>query len=101
MARPPTVVRIDIFDLAVLLWHVFRAQKTKEVGYNDADVPMQKLLNESRRVCDVRVETMERLLYCANMMDEVGKFWHYEGKSFDEFVTHLGVKYDKQYGWIK
>jgi len=96
-----TFVQITIFDLAVLLWHVFHAAQTSEVGYNDTEVPMKDLLAESRRICDVRVETLERLLYSANALDELGKFWHYEGKSFDEFIKGIGIKYDRNYGWIK
>lgn len=49
-------------------------------------------------------KALERVLFCLNMNDEDGFFWHPLDKSFDVFVREIlpnGYKFDKYYNLIE
>jgi len=95
-------IELNILDLSVLLWHVFRAAQDPRIGYNDSEMPLNQLIRQTGNSARaVNISLLEKLLYPANMLDEQGQFWHYKNKSFTEFVDSLGIKYDRNYGWIK
>lgn len=99
--KTPKLVDVDILDIAVLLWHVFRAAQTEEIGYNDVEMSLARLKKETNVTKRLSVSILEKLLYGANMMNEQGQFWHYDGIDFDTFLKRFELKYDQEYGWVK
>lgn len=101
MKTSSRLVDVNILDLAVLLCNVFRAAQSSDIGYNDAEMSLRRLKKECWMTKRLPVELVEKLLYCSNMLDEDGKFWHHEGKSFEQFLKAFEVAYDREYGWVK
>ena len=83
-------MNISTLDLAVLMYNVYRS--TQEFEYNDIDVSLDELILQNNPMVKLRLETVEKFLYCSNLLDEKGKFWHPSNKSFEQFL-------DKQLYW--
>lgn len=90
-AKPKTTVSLTLLDFAVLAWHLYAAIRDHEIGFNDADTTMHTLavrLNSGLKRA-VSLNTLESALYCCNLLDEQGRFWHPSGRSFDDFAKRL------------
>jgi hypothetical protein len=87
------------FDIAVMMWHLQLAAKDPDIGHNDADFDLKTLcaLMRTKQPCRINTIAIESALYSCNLMDEAGKFWHPEGKSFDEFLKDM-VFVSRQHG---
>lgn len=89
--QPDTRISIKTMDLAVLLWHLHAAAKDAEIGMNDAEETLEMVVGrlKTRQPHKIQTRGVEGALYCCNLMDEVGKFWHPEGKPFDQFLKEI------------
>ena len=96
-------VNIGLLDVAVLLHHVYLASSDPKIGYNDANESIFDLQRKVKGTLTLGIETVEKLLYYGNILDEDSKFWHHRGYSFDEFVESLDLdyKYDRRYSYFK
>lgn len=93
---------ISVLDIVVLLYNVYRASKNS-IGYNDADKTLAQLTSELKGHMKVRVDTLEKLLYASNMLDEQKKFWHYRDTTFDSFLKRVApkLKFDKKRNYFE
>ncbi len=87
---PPDRLRLSVLDLAILLFHVHRGTEIEQVGFEDCERTLQQLTAalEPKRVFVPR-ECVESALWSANLMDEVGEFWHPQGTGFDKWVRKI------------
>lgn len=87
-------VALSLLDIAVLLWHLYASSRDETIGYNDANVSMIAILKalNPRRKKLLSIRTLESALYCCNILDEQGRFWHPKGGSFDDFVKRIMVE---------
>jgi hypothetical protein len=80
---------ISTLDAAILLYHLTRGAQIKEIGFEDIDHTMEELQDRLSGEILVPVAAVESCLWSANLMNEVGAYWHPTNKSFDEFVANL------------
>lgn len=78
-------LNLSTLDLAILMYNVYRS--AHELGYADADTSLDELIYSENPRIRIKHSTLEKFLYCANMLDEKGKFWHPYNKSFDGFMA--------------
>jgi hypothetical protein len=107
---PETPFRVNFTDLAVLLALAVKGANHPRVGFEDAEIPLDKLTKilNSHSV-KLKQETLESLLWSANLMDEEGQFWSAKkGESFTVFtrrlLTEAGKKdhyFDARYNLIR
>jgi hypothetical protein len=73
-------------------------------GDNDANRTQDDLFRElNKRQVYLDKEVLESCLYCSNMNDEDGKFWHPQHKSFETFLRYVlppKHTFDKVYNLI-
>lgn len=93
---------IPVLDIVVLLYNVYRASKSS-IGYNDSDTTLVDLTADLNQHMKLRTETVEKLLYASNLLDEQGKFWHHRDTAFDSFLKRLAPKlnFDKKRNYFK
>ena len=101
MVVPPRF-RIDPLTAVVLLHHVVNCDDAE----NDADRTVPELANEINSYqSSLSKELMESALYCCNMENELGRFWHPWRWNFDRFVenclrSHSDLHFDRYYNQI-
>ncbi len=94
-------IHVRHFDLVILLmnylWH------HEKHGNMDA----VRSFEEVRKQFDTRkwlkTPDVEALLYCANMLNEEGEFWHPDGIEFEEWVKRAfdRADFDRVYNFFK
>jgi len=93
-------INISVLDLSVLMYNVYHSVPI--IDYNDSSMALEQLMHEVNDRVDVRVELIEKLLYCSNLLDEKEKFWHYRNKRFDAFLKEqTWPEYDKGRNYFK
>ena len=93
-------LKISTLDLATLMYNVYRSDSI--FGYNDCDLSMDELIFANNSLVPIKVATLEKFLYCANVLDEQGKFWHHSNKSFNEFMDKTDWPlFDRQLNYFK
>lgn len=84
-------VTIDALDLTTLLYHVHAGAKHPDVGYEDCEHSLReftKILAPKR--IKLPLSVLERALWSANLMDEVGAWQPLRGEeSFESFVSRV------------
>jgi hypothetical protein len=86
-------------ELVVMLHHLLHFED------NGAEITIEEMYGSVPRnkvMVDKRVA--EAALYACNVMDEMGDFWHPDGKRFDTFlkdVLQSDEKFDKFYNTIE
>ena len=86
----PKYRNIKALDLAILLFNVFLASKdTEAVGWHDPNNTLQTFVRRLNKPLRVTSHDLESALYCCNMLNEHGKFWHPFGKSCEKFAGEL------------
>lgn len=96
-------LNISLMDIMVLLYHIKVGESVPDVGYEDAERPIEEILEELKRQSTVRHKTLERALWSCNLMDEAGLFWHPEGITFKDMlrrVVPVDYRFDREYNLI-
>lgn len=95
--------KVTLLDLLTLLYHVREGAQTPEVGFLDANNTIQTLTKKLNRKTWVGLDALESALWSCNLMDEVGKFHDYKGRSFDQLLKDILGKddYDRFYCLIQ
>lgn len=95
-------------DVAILLNNVHKSAQDEDTGFNDADITLAQMTTRmNRRKVPFKVDTVERALYCCNLMDEKGEFWHPLGVTFEDFLKSIAVQngrpllFDRFYNYFK
>lgn len=87
-------------QVVVLLHHVVHCEDAE----NDADRTVAEIIQElDSSNGHLSKGLLESALYCCNLENERGKFWHPLGHNFDRFLTGLINKtmhFDKYYNVI-
>lgn len=99
----PTM-RASALDLAILLLNIHRSAEDPAICYLDPHLPIEYLEACFNVEFRVALGRMERALFCANMMNEQGKFWHPKGLSFKEWsekMTPRGYDFNAQYNFFQ
>lgn len=90
-------LRVSPLQAVVLLHHVVHCADAE----NDADRTVKEIIHEiDEYPGHITKGVLESALYCCNMENEKGKFWHPLGHNFDRFLNGLLNKhlhYDKYY----
>jgi len=98
-------IHLSLYQAAILLVSLYKAAKDPKIGHQDIDYSFKQLVNSlSGKGISVRKEVIESALYSCNMLSEDGKFWHPEGKSFNQFTkTVIGsdMTFDSFYNLIR
>jgi len=89
-------------DLAALILAVSKASKDPEIGWQDANHSLEQFYVRYGFKVKIPVHFAETALYCANMLDEQGKWEHPLGWSFDHFLREMNLKnqFSKKYSWV-
>ena len=91
MRKKSRPFRVNLLDLAVLLYHIHRgAQLEHSVGFEDCDYTLSQLTKElSPCRAEVDQATLQSALWSCNLMDEVGEWDSPTGEDFDSFLARL------------
>ncbi len=100
MIIPPRF-RVSPLTCVVLLHHVTKCDDAD----NDADRTVHEITTQIDQFqTSIPRALLESALYCCNMENERGQFWHPYGWSFDKFVNETirdrDLHYDKYYNLI-
>lgn len=95
--------RVDLLDLSTLLYNVWVVAKDKKIGWDDAELTLNDITFELKRICKVRTTRVESALWACNMLNEKGRFWDIKGRNFDQFAKSIapGKVFDKDYNYFK
>lgn len=84
----------------ILMHHIIKCDDAE----NDADRTVKELMDElDFNKGRISKSCMESALYCCNMEDEKGKFWHPLGWSFQKFLNEslaYDLAFDRYYNLI-
>lgn len=87
-------------DFAALLSGLLQSIKDKDVGFNHATTDVDGWLNGlAPNGLTMDVAFIEDMLYACNMLDELDKFEHPQGKTFDGMLRTVlmpGQSFDKE-----
>lgn len=87
-------------ELAALLWGLVEAIHHPKIGFNHATTDVTGWLNSIAPYgLNLDSAFVEDLLYASNMLDELKKFKHPQGKSFNDSVKAVlkpGETFDKE-----
>lgn len=83
---------LRLVDAAVLLVNLYNASKQSEIGFLDADQTLDMLVHKIDRKVTLSKVTVESALCHSNMLNELGKFWHYEDLTLEEFINKIITK---------
>lgn len=98
-------IQIGAVDLMILLYNLCQCMR-KLHEWNDAEQSLSQVIFEADRWFPIRQDTIESLLYAANMMHERNMFWHPRDKDFKLWLGQVKEKYewndfDLQYNFFK
>lgn len=93
---------LSLYNLMILLYHVHKGAKTKDVGFEDANHSIRSLTKVLNHEVVVKKSEVESALWSCNLMAEQDLFWHPMGYDFDYFakVALKGKEFNKKYNWI-
>lgn len=94
-----TTHNLQAAELVALIWSLNEAIHSPKIGFNHATTDVQGWL-QSLAPHGISLDTafVEDMLYASNMLDELGKFKHPLGKSFNDAVRLVlapGETFDK------
>jgi hypothetical protein len=103
MAMSSTKLPVKLFDLAILILMVHKGSQEERVGFEDCSETLESLTRKLDVLVNVEQSSLESALWSANIMNDIGKFWHPEGLSFDEFTKSVAGKhkFDKRFSTIE
>ena len=82
--------QLNVFDVAVLLFSIWKCATIPSLGHVDADYTLERLTSilDIRRI-QVPQHILESALYCCNMLQEQKKFIDPKGRPFARFIEDL------------
>lgn len=93
--------KVKLLDIVTLLHNMYAGARHPKVGFEDAHETTNTILRRLNKKVLIDPTILESLLWSCNLLDERGKFWDAKGRTFDDFVTQLGIKkFDKRYNLI-
>lgn len=94
-------IKVTRFDLAILIYNYLRHHE--KYGNMDAVRSYDAVKKRLRKKDWYELPAVEALLYCANMLNEDGEFWHPEKITFDDWVKRAfgRTDFDKIYNYFK
>lgn len=97
---PPKKVSISLYNIAILLLNVHRANKDPKIGFLDANQSIETLTNRLNKTIFLDRSLVESALWSSNMLDENNDFWHPTDESFEDWTKQLlnKSKYNRYYG---
>ena len=101
---PEKLLWMRLFDVALLLYHMHRAEADPRLSNRDADESVHAVSQRLNIPKRVQVAAIEKALWAANMLDEMGEWWHPRGWSFDRFIDEAVPKdyiFDKRYNTLE
>jgi hypothetical protein len=92
-----------LLDLAVLLYAVHQGASDDLVGFEDARETLESLTKRLSKRVLVDPNLIESSLWSANLLDELGRFKHPNGLSFEEFAQRIvgRGKFNRRYNVIE
>jgi hypothetical protein len=97
--------RVSALELALLVFHLFRAAEHPEVGFEDTDRTFFEMRGTLNKQVRLPKAVLESALWSSNLLSELGLFWHPDKKTFAEFAQGIvgreGDSFDLFYNWVK
>lgn len=96
-------LQVNISDLAILLGAIHCVNKSKSLELHDAERTIEQLMRQLERKVMIDQELLESSLYAANILSEIGEFWHPRGLEFGEFAKQVigpNREFDMKYNLI-
>ena len=91
--------KLTISQRLILVYHCFEAANDPEIGFEDAWRTVEELVEALDNFNFVYRNLLESALWCCNLLDEKGKFWHPMGLSFEEYL-HTILKKDEDFDYF-
>jgi hypothetical protein len=93
--------QVSMFDVMILLVNYLKHHE--EHGNMDAIRTYEDVKKRFIKPRWIPVADLEALIYCANLLNEEGKFWHPEKMEFDPFLKRVGKtqQFDKIYNMFR
>jgi hypothetical protein len=98
---------INLLDACILIFHVSKAAKDKDVGFEDAERTLDQMLRALRanRVFTVKQDVLESALWSCNLLSQKREFHSLDGREFRAFVRDLiddkTLRFDEFYNVIE
>lgn len=84
------VRKVKLIDVVTLLHNIHVGAQTSEVGFEDARETITTITSRlSRSSAYLDPSLIESGLWSANLLNEKGKFWDPNGRTFEEFVREV------------
>jgi len=101
--RKETRRELNLKSLTILLFNVWKSVKNKHLGWNDAELSLERFYQEFNCRYEISDDLVEKALYCCRMNEESGGFWHPQGKKWDSFLKDVLGRdaYNNDYCWIE
>jgi hypothetical protein len=80
---------IRMLDVVVLLYHVYQGLKDDDVGYEDAEDTLALMTRRLSPIYRMDPKILESALWSCNLLNEKGKWWHPNDRTFDEFIRDV------------
>jgi hypothetical protein len=96
--------RVSLKTLTILLFNVWKSVRNKHLGWNDADLSLERFYRDFHCEIDISDDLIEKALYCCQMNEECsGGYWHPQGKKWIHFLKEVLGKdeYNSDYCWIE
>lgn len=99
----PVQYEVELYDVAILLINVLDGARDKLVGFEDAHRTLEDMMASLSSKVRVRQDVLESALWSGNMRNEVKKWWHPKGYTFDVFTRKVlrGKKFNFDYNFIE
>jgi hypothetical protein len=93
-------VKITLLDAAVLMHAAIKAAERKDIGWLDADKPLNVFRMRLNQKIDVERTLVESALSCLIELDEIDELKHPDGlnaATFIQKITPWGERWDSRY----
>ncbi|NIO44446.1 MAG: hypothetical protein GTN36_02730 [Candidatus Aenigmarchaeota archaeon] len=94
-------VKVSTFNLAILLYNIWRAQASSKIGNMEVGKLLSHLERDLNKECKIPLHLLESACYYSNILSEIKEFWHPQDIRFNDFVKRIernnNLKFDNFY----
>lgn len=94
---------VSLLNLSIMLLNTYTAARDELVGFEDARETLESLTMRFNKMRLIDPNHIESMLWSCNLLNEQGKFVHYDKKPFDDFVRDAFpyATFDKRFNTIE
>jgi hypothetical protein len=103
LQRQDAYREVSLLDLSTLLFHLHFGARNERVGFEDAERTLAQVSAKLSHKVRVEKAVLESALWSSNLCDEIGKFVHPQGISFDEWMKQMfgTEKFNRAYNLLE